>query len=232
LKKSKRELKNHPRLEKKIAAYAIASAAVLAAPAAAHASVVYTAVNQTFDGTDAGNSYTFDPGGLSSDDITLEAILDVPSIPSGTENDVDVSVAIGAGIVETFEPPFETYATALSAGSAIGSASNFGTGGKLASNAGFGPFEPQWPTNGDDAYLGFYITDGSSNKHYGWAEISAVAGASTDSFTLVGYAYETNPNESINAGSLSDVPEPSSLALVALGAAGLAILRRRRAAHV
>jgi hypothetical protein len=230
VKKSKRELKNHPRLEKKIAAYAIASAAVLAAPAAAHASVVYTAVNQTVDGTTTGATYTFDPGGLSSDDITLEAILGVPSVPAGTENDVDVSAGAGAGIVETFEPPFETYATALSGGSAIGSASNFGTGGKLASNAGFGPFEPQWPTNGSDAYLGFYFTDSSNDTHYGWAEISAVAGATSDSFTLVGYAYQTTAGVTIDTPSA--VPEPSSLALIALGAAGLVVLRRRRAAHV
>ncbi|MGH9356722.1 MAG: PEP-CTERM sorting domain-containing protein, partial [Terriglobia bacterium] len=46
--------------------------------------------------------------------------------------------------------------------------------------------------------------------------------------TVTGYAYETDLNRSIRAGQTSDVPEPGTLSLLALGAVGLAVLRRKQ----
>jgi hypothetical protein len=87
-----------------------------------------------------------------------------------------------------------------------------------------------WPSNGGSAYLGFYFTV-SSAIDAGWANISTTATGTASSFTVTDYAYETVGNASITAGQLTETPEPSTMALIALGGAGLIALRRRRAAN-
>ncbi len=59
-------------------------------------------------------------------------------------------------------------------------------------------------------------------RHAGWLDLE---GRPDHNLTLHGFAYETNPGKAIPAGA---VPEPPSLALLAAGAAGLAMLRRKR----
>lgn len=52
----------------------------------------------------------------------------------------------------------------------------------------------------------------------------------TDSLTLIDWAYQSVSGESIHVGDkgTTAVPEPSGLGLMALGALGVAALRRRR----
>jgi hypothetical protein len=67
----------------------------------------------------------------------------------------------------------------------------------------FGPFAPS------DTHL---------EPHYAWIEMEHAR--------VFGYAVESTPGKSIRAGQ---VPEPSSLSLLALGAIGVLARRRRKA---
>jgi len=77
---------------------------------------------------------------------------------------------------------------------------------------------------GAGSYLGF-VTTISSNNYYGWLEVTW--DADMQIFQILSGAYESQANMGIEAGA---IPEPSSLALLAAGAAGVATLRRRKKA--
>ncbi|BBO86543.1 hypothetical protein DSCO28_71090 [Desulfosarcina ovata subsp. sediminis] len=80
---------------------------------------------------------------------------------------------------------------------------------------------------GQSGYIG--VEFGVNNKYYGWIEVSI--NAAGDTLTLHSWAYEDEAGKAIAAGDTgSPVPIPGSLALLASGAAGLAALRRRKAA--
>ncbi len=83
------------------------------------------------------------------------------------------------------------------------------------------------------SYLGLALDIGGQT-HYGWAEFAVDGTGGADlKLNLIADAYETTPNLGIDAGATSDpagIPEPGTLALLAAGMAGLALLRRRRLA--
>ena len=99
--------------------------------------------------------------------------------------------------------------------------------------------DPDWKGNfgkshlGTPGYVGFRLDTGSGYK-YGWAQVEAngsgTTGSTSTSLILKDFAYENLLDTPIAAGDtgISAVPEPSSMALFALGAAGLAALRRRK----
>lgn len=93
-----------------------------------------------------------------------------------------------------------------------------------ASTTGFAgvvidPYKPPGPQFG---WLHFKLTTDSQNR--------------TDSLTLIDWAFESVPGAGIHVGAQgtapgpapAPIPEPSTLSLLALGATGLAALRRRR----
>jgi hypothetical protein len=70
---------------------------------------------------------------------------------------------------------------------------------------------------------------------YGWAELKVGVDGSgyPDSVTLLGMAYNSTPGAAILAGQTgAGAPEPGTagLMLLALGAAGVTVLRKRRQA--
>jgi PEP-CTERM motif len=78
-------------------------------------------------------------------------------------------------------------------------------------------------TPGTFRFAGF-VFSAADGLHFGWIQLATTAGL----IDFVNAAYETTPLAAINAGA---VPEPGTLALLAVGAAGVlgAAAKRRRA---
>ncbi|MBZ5611958.1 MAG: PEP-CTERM sorting domain-containing protein [Acidobacteriia bacterium] len=95
--------------------------------------------------------------------------------------------------------------------------------------------ESFWPNDlNDPRYVGLQF-DISGEMHFGWmlASTAWVYDKNVDNVSsqmeIYSWAYKSDPNTPIVVGATSsEVPEPSSLALCALGAAGIALLKQRR----
>lgn len=79
-------------------------------------------------------------------------------------------------------------------------------------------------------YLGVKFKIGA-NTHYGWVRLTVATNETPAPrrVTVHGAAYEATPDTGIKAGA---VPEPGGPGLLALGGAGLLMMRRRKAATV
>jgi hypothetical protein len=115
------------------------------------------------------------------------------------------------------------YPLRLGAGAYVGPGGNFAWASYpnfLATSSGsYG----EWNAFGR-GYVGLRFQIGP-NTHYGWAEISVNPNYTS---TLHRWAYEDVPNTGLSTPSGGAIPEPASIVLMALGAAGLALYRKRR----
>lgn len=117
----------------------------------------------------------------------------------------------------------------LAPGTIVDSSSSFGR----SAAANFLPGSGQWVRNGLN-YIGFRFTDEASATRYGWASVFVGPSATDSSRKIVEVWYESEANTAIAVGDTGatsgEVPEPSTAALLAIGAAGVLALRRRRQA--
>ncbi len=132
----------------------------------------------------------------------------------------------GGFVVDDYSPD---YVAKLSFGDLIYDGSYFSVGGLFqyhkytSGNVVYGNYSP-WNGN-TDGYAGLTLDFDDGSEHYGWAHISF--NEDEQAMTLHGFAYETTAWKPLHAG---EVPEPSTLVMFAMGAAGLTLLRRRQLA--
>jgi len=138
-------------------------------------------------------------------------------------------------------------AAPLAAGFDVGPKLKFAPGARIMATWGSSSGSPHYGgpwKNGAHTYLGLRFVI-SGQVHYGWARLNVHADDSGVTATLTGYAYETVPNKPILTGDIVGPSKPkkvsqdatrgastanrapASLGLLATGAEGLAVWRRK-----
>ena len=198
----------------RLAAYlATGIGAGLVATPSADAAIVNIDLTSTgfdLDGVNAGVSYfssTSRPNFPISGGGTVGA-LNAGAFGVGIFGSDNLNFASGYG----FSTPVK-----FTLNQSIGSSTNWTYS---ASNSAFAYQSFESPDFGSGSYMGFKTAQGN----YGWLEVTW-AGA-TDTFQIYSGAYESTAGVAIAAGATA-VPEPSTIALLTLGAAGVAIQRQR-----
>jgi hypothetical protein len=211
--------KKSRKLEKDIVAYSLAAGAVLIGAAGANAAVHHT---------DLGAGVVLNTDGATID-IDFDGGGTEFTIAFGTSyRRVNVAYRTANASWRGGNGYGTTGAIALNNGDNVDSGAQWGhsnlTGtnsfGNMAYtsyNLGYGSF-----AGTSDKYLGVRFTI-SGNTHYGWIQVQVPADVTYA--TITGYAYEDVADAQITAGA---IPEPGSLALLAIGAAGLAAWRKKR----
>lgn len=215
---------------KRLSAYStLAAATAMGAGSANAAMITHDIADISVDGGFAGTLWFDIVGGTTGD---------APSSSYGSQG----IFALRAGLTEdrgVIIGPNTGYSSAV--GGFVGTGSNNVTrltGGVVSAGQNFVGYAASYSqyalvgagTNtwgfqdGDRGYVGIEFEIGSS-MHYGFAEITREL--ADDSYTLHSFGYNDAPGE---AAVLASVPEPSSLAMLALGATGLMRRRRQKAA--
>jgi hypothetical protein len=115
-------------------------------------------------------------------------------------------------------------ATGFSVSSNLSQGRNFSAGPVIVTSSS-GNFQPSFTANVSGQF-GFRFTN-ASDTHYGWASLLIDETPMGQGYKITEAYYNTTPGAAINVGAVP-VPEPSSMALLGLGAAGVAAWRARR----
>ena len=166
-------------------------------------------------------------------DIDLDSTVDV-AFAHGSFGSGTLALAVGytAGFNSaihkdpSYGPPL--LATRFAAGASIDGSQPYSGYAKLAYTS---PSLGQWIGNDGKGFVGVTFGGSDLQEHFGWVGVSV--NQTTLAMTICDAGWETEPDTGIAAGAgrpagngCSPVPAPPSLALLAVGAAGVLTLRR------
>ena len=248
----RRTTREAPRTGAKAARYASATASALALAGGAEAGVIYSGVqNLSFELVPPGSPATpqqsldLDLDGAFGDDVRLrmywytysrvsggaystyffytnQAVAGLQQVPFVLPNAADLLLN------GTFDVQRLSSGQTISAG-----AGAFGDGWRrLNSYSEFSGLEQgTWPASGA-GFVGLALKRGA-DTHYGWirlqledqGSLNGPPDGASDKITVVDWAWETVADRPIVAGAV--VPEPSTLQLLAAGALGVHVFRKR-----
>jgi PEP-CTERM motif len=211
--------------ERRLAAYALAGGAAFALADRADAGIIYSGI-QNIPIT-PNNFILLDLNKDGTADLELEDFNNSGPTAAVVLTELNPSEN---GLVVGVPPGFFGYAKALSSGTTIGPSSPFVQLAKLggASLPGGTPKLGAWTGGVQNKFLGvafnFPTDPPSSPPHFGWVRIDLNPDMTG---TIVDWAVNDVAGQPILAGQ-GAVPEPTSLALLGLGAAGVLAWRRSR----
>ncbi len=198
------------KFDKQLATYGTAAGAVLFGAIGADAAVVYTEIDLTC--SESGNFYL---------DMNDDAVNDFRF-----ENDMEGVFSSGRNLfwglsgAQCWGNSDTLIVENVGQGIDISSGRSFAAVGRLHTTSSGFLLGGQFDTPG---YIGVrFDPAGGTDWSYGWIHIDSVA-SDYKTYHVDGYAYETSGG-SITAGA---VPEPTSLAMLACGAAGIFAIRRQ-----
>jgi len=192
-------------------AYSLAAGAAAASAVAANGDVIYSGLQNL--NISQFNSLNLNIDGDAYSDVLLKNYV------FGGGNYMGAAVNFYPGKLVSFNAGGFAYASALSAGFLINSAS---VGPSFFGSMAYGGANPNAQFNtASNKYLGLSFASGA-NLYYGWVRVSV--NNSEGSFIVHDWAYE-NSGGGIQAGA---VPAPGALGLLAVGASGLGLLRGRK----
>ena len=192
-------------------AYSLAAGAAAATALSAGADVIYSGLQDLSIGQFSSLNLNVD--GDAYGDVLLKNYV------FGGGNYMGATVNFAPGKLVSFNNGGLAYASALSAGFLVNSAS---IGPSFFGSMAYGGVNPNAQFNtASNKYLGFSFASGAS-LFYGWARVSV--NQASGSFVVHDWAYE-NSGGGIQTGA---VPAPGALGLLAVGASGLGLLRGRK----
>jgi len=208
-------------LDKQLAAYSTAAGAVLLGASSASGAIIHTDLSAVILSQSIGTTtYNVDVNGdtkFTIEQFKFDTSWSSGKISNGTANaswvgNNNASAGVNA-LNSGANVKTNTSWGQLSSGSnwnlASSNSSSSITGGNFLGTTG--------------KYIGIRFAD-DGNTHYGWIQLDIASDASE--ITINGWAYNDVANGAITAGQEA-VPEPSSLALLAAGAVGIRLLRKR-----